>query len=116
MASCVIEGRTEFNAGVVAWERDDYERAITEFQAAIRKNDELGEAHEGLAECYVRKQMLEEAQKSYARAKRLYDGGKFQDTLTDNDKKKLRVNEQLDWIEKALALDIKTPTSNAAPK
>lgn len=112
--SCSIEGRTEFNAGVAAWEREDYDRAITEFQTAIQKNDELGEAHEGLAECYVRKQMLAEAQKSYARAKQLYDAGKFQDTPTEDDKKKLRVNEQLDWIEKALALDTKTPASSTS--
>lgn len=112
--SCSIEGRTEFNAGVAAWEREDYDRAITEFQTAIQKNDELGEAHEGLAECYVRKQMLAEAQKSYTRAKQLYDAGKFQDTPTEDDKKKLRVNEQLDWIEKALALDTKTPASSTS--
>jgi tetratricopeptide (TPR) repeat protein len=116
--SCAIEGRPEFNAGVLAWERDDYDRAIIEFQVAIRKNDELGEAHQGLAECYVRKQMLAEAQKSYIRAKQLYDAGKFQDTPTEDEKKRLRVNEQLDWIEKALALDAKTPTSTttAPPK
>jgi tetratricopeptide (TPR) repeat protein len=112
--SCAIEGRTEFNAGVVAWEREEYDRAISEFQSAISKNDELGEAHEGLAECYVRKQMLAEAQKSYARAKQLYDAGKFQDTPTEDDKKKLRVNEQLDWIEKALAMDAKTPASSTS--
>jgi len=29
--SCTIEGRSEFNAGVAAWEREEYDRAISEF-------------------------------------------------------------------------------------
>jgi tetratricopeptide (TPR) repeat protein len=118
LMSCDIPGRTEFNLGVTSWEKGEYDTAISHFQAAIKKNDELAEAHEGLAECYVRKQMLAEAQKEYEKAKALYDAGKFQDTKTEDNKKQQRVNDQLNWLGEALSIEkpASAPASTPSPK
>jgi tetratricopeptide (TPR) repeat protein len=118
LVACAIPGRTEFNAGVASWEKGDYDIALAQFNAAIQQNPDLAEAHEGLAECYVRKQMLAEAQKSYEKAKKLYDEGKFQDTQTEDNKKKQRVEDQLKWLGEALSIEkpASGPSSAAAPK
>lgn len=112
LCACSIPGREEYNAGVAAYNAGDYDKAILQFQAAIQKNPQMGEAHQGLAECYFTKEQLKEARDSYREAKKLYDQGIFQDTDIENEKKKARVDMQLDWLEKAIALDEEISSSS----
>ena len=115
-SACGIEGREEYNAGVAAWEAKNDAEAIIQFQAAVARNPDLGEAHQGLAECYVKAGRYKEARDEYLKAKKLYDQGVFQDTAISNEKKKARVDEQLDWVEDRIASDEKSKSTPSAPK
>jgi tetratricopeptide (TPR) repeat protein len=117
-AACDIPGRDAYNRGVSAWDSGDFPRAQAHFEEATQQNPDLAEAYLGLAECYVRAQQLKDARAAYQKAQALFAQGKFHDTPIEDNKKTSRVKEQLEWLDKAIALDEEAksqPSSGPAP-
>lgn len=100
------EADSHFNLGLVLKNKGRIDKAIDEFQVAIRLNPNLAEARVGLGNAYQETGLVEEAVVEYRNAIRLkpdYIGARIILGYVLNNLK--RYNESLDELRAAIALD-----------